>query len=185
MAEVNRLIRLVIQLIISPVKAIKGIEIISYDRDAMLRLFSIVSAVYGIIYYSTLFGSFNAGILLVVGVLFPILMFVVYNITTFLWYITIKLFGKEIKPEYDGLKTILYPFFLTMLSLYTITLLIVQFFPLFAIALRYIINAWFNVMIFLIVKFKLKQTTIRSILISSIPIVINIIFIIAALFINV
>ncbi|MDF2519620.1 MAG: hypothetical protein K0R84_248 [Clostridia bacterium] len=175
MSGILDLIKLVAQIIKSPVKTIKGIAIISYDRDAMLRLFSLTSSIYLILEFSFRYNRLNLGIILLVGILAPFLMFLAYNIAAVLYYAAFKLLGKDIKANYDAVKKALYPVFLTLMILNIFILFIARIIPAINTLLQYAANLWLYAMIFFLLKYKLNQTTSRSILISLTPIFITVI----------
>lgn len=175
MTGIISLLKLVVQIIKSPIKTIKGTELISYDRDAMLRLFSIVSAVDFILAFSLFYGRLSVGAVLILGVLAPFIMFLLYNIAAVLYYATFKLLGKGIEANYESVKIALYPLFLTLLVINIIFSLVAHVLPIIIIVSRYVMNAWFYIISFFLLRYKLRQSTTRSILISLVPLFIEII----------
>lgn len=172
----KNLIRLIMNIIKSPVKTIKGPDIISYDKDAMLRLFLITSSIYFILPLLLRYRTTDIGGLLLLGFLGPIIMLLVYNLIAVLYYMFFKLFGKGIQANYDSIKTALYPIFLTMIIIHTFVIFITRVLPAASIVLQYAVSLWFYLMTFILLRYKLRQTIVRSIAISLIPLFIGIAF---------
>lgn len=169
MSEMLNLTRLVMQIIKSPIKTIKSTEIISYDRDAMLRVFALVSSISLILTSLFSYGKLSLGIIVLSGVLGPIIMFLANNIIAVLYYATFKLFGKGIEANYDSIKTALYPLFLTFIIINIFISLIVHILPSTNMVFRYATSLWFYTMTFFLLRYKLGQTITRSLVISLLP----------------
>jgi hypothetical protein len=169
LAEILDLVKLVGLIIKSPIKAIKGVDLISYDRDAMLRLFSIVSALNIVLEFSAFYNGIKlVGIFLLV-ILAPPLMFLICNIGAVLYYATFKVLGKGIEANYYSIKIALYPLFLTSMVLNAANALLIRISPFVSNIFQYAISLWFYAMTFLLLKYKLKQSTSRSIFITLVP----------------
>lgn len=183
MTDIIKLLSLVVNIAKSPIRTIKSIDILSYDKDAMLRLFSIASACLGILSFLLSYKQFFIG-LIVIGILAPFIMFLVSNVSVFLYYVSFKLLGRDIRVNYEQLKTLLYPIFLTMIFMGIITLVIEFIFPLLGNILRNLANMWIYIVVFFVSRYKLKQSIGRSIMISIAPLLIMILVISIAGFIN-
>jgi len=163
------LLRLVVKIIKSPINTIKGTEIISYDKDAMLRLFSIVSAVNFVSSFALFYENLTLVGIVVIAILAPFIMFLICNIAIVLYYATFKLLGKGFEANYDGVKTALYPLFLTSMIFNIVISLIAHVTSFKSSALQFAISLWFYVMTFFFLRYKLRQTIVRSIIISLLP----------------
>lgn len=169
MSGIYSLLILLLNIIKEPAKSIKSIEIIAYDKDAMLRLFSILAAISGAIVYFLRTDKVSAGLLIIILIITPFLGFLIYNITALLLFLTFKLFGYGINASYGSIKTVLYPIFLILQTLYSVNSVISHYIPNLGLLLGYASDIWYYVMIFIILKSRLKQSTFRSIAISLIP----------------
>lgn len=179
MKEVSKIINLTKGLIIQPRTVINSINIISYDTDTLNNLFiylsiciiiiaSVIAAIQGII---------NMGLIFIMVMIGPFAIIMGYRILTMYFYLIFKIGGKEIKINHDIIQRLLNPIFLVHLFLSGIIMLVKEVFDtgIVAIWLDLYLLFWFGYTLFLILRDKLKQSTLRSISIIILPIAIPIV----------
>jgi hypothetical protein len=105
MSEVKKVILYLARIIRKPFITVRSIDMISYDRDILDKIFIIVTAIIGIL-MGLIIESNNIGIALLFGILCPIIITIGFYISVLYFYIILKVVGKEISINYDILKVL-------------------------------------------------------------------------------
>lgn len=168
------IVDLIRNILLQPKSTIMSVDIISYDKELLDKLFFFVSMIYGFVIGIFYMGRFNLGISMIYPLLTPFIIFVGYKIYALITYFLVKLIGNDIKINYDIIQIVLKPIFLVyLILLITSTTFKILFNSIsINIILSIILAGWINIILFLIIHHKLKQNIYRSISIIIISIVI-------------
>lgn len=178
MGEIKRIFNLSKGLLLKLRATIKSSDLISYDQATLNNIFIDIAILIGIIGGLCVSWEFLLAIFLFMVVLIPIIIILQIRIFEFLFYIYIKLFGREIVINYEIIKIMLNPILLTELILTLFAALVTHFVGNALLSLIFSLSLffWFLYVLFLLLRFRLKQRFTRSLLLIYWPIFLTIIF---------
>lgn len=158
---------LLYQLLSSPIKAIKGIQLIDYEKDEMDRFYYFASIILGSISICVNSDRGYIGLLFIGLVAFPFSSFINRWIISFIHYVLFKFVGK-IEITFEIVKTVLYPVIVLLFLIGWASIILFANMTIVIAIVGVLSYVWFKLIVFWIMIYKMKQTPKKSIILSLI-----------------
>lgn len=173
-AEFVKIFRLLFQLVVRPVKTIKLVDTTDYNKQYMFLLF-VISTIFNFILFPDIrFFLFAPAdilwekiilivlLLLFVAIIAPIVSFSLFNL---IYYILIRLFAHQ-TISYSEQQLMLLPILILMNFARVLVVSFNMFLHILPVSLiLQLISVWMNVLIYLYLRYKYKESAIRSFLV--------------------
>ena len=161
----NKITTLLYQLLFNPLKVVKGIELINYDKDKMDKFYYFSSIILLSLINLIKNGIDSIGVVVIGLILFPIIAYANRWVISFVYYILFRFIGK-IEITFEIVKITLYP--VIALEFFVRLVLSILFAKVTVIA--YIIGIlsylWLRLITFWIMIYKMKQTAKKGIILT-------------------
>lgn len=165
----KEILNILLEIIINPFELIKGPKLLDYKPDLLETVYVVELFLIGICLVIIKLPRFVAFELF----LNPLVYLITTEIIVGFYYIFFKLFAKKIEINYEALRKLLLPLLMIMYFWSILFSGIERWYPNTKPYFGFVLQVWFTLMVYFVSRYKMSQNILRSVLVISIPTIVN------------